>query len=446
MHFAFCIRERVSFSRFYVLRSAFCVLLLTSATAITASCTRLPADGKTTIEFWGLGREGEVVEQLLPEFERLHPDIRVDVQQMPWTAAHEKLLTAYVGESTPDVAQMGNTWVPEMEAIGAVANLDPWIARSAIVDPPDYFRGIWETNRVEGSIYGVPWYVDTRLLFYRTDVFREAGWDEPPKTWDEWIRLMDAIREKDLARWPAFLATNEWQPPVVLGLGTGSTILNEEGTRGAFEAPEFRRAFAFYTSLFDRGYAPELSYNQISNVYQQFADREFAMIITGPWNVGEFRRRLPEELQDDWSTAAMPAPPGETYPGASVAGGSSLVIFERSQKKEAAWKLIEFLSRPEVQVRFYEMSGNLPARKEAWKAPAFVNDEEMQAFRIQLDNAVPTPKVPQWEQIAQEVWEHAEMVIRGGVPVDRALELLDERADAILAKRRWMIEREAAAE
>ncbi|HEY0590611.1 MAG TPA: sugar ABC transporter substrate-binding protein [Thermoanaerobaculia bacterium] len=391
-----------------------------------------------------MGREGEVVAELLPEFEKLNPGIEVRVQQMPWTAAHEKLLTAFVGESTPDIAQMGNTWVPEFTAIGALAPLDARIAASPTIDPEHYFRGIWETNRVDGAIHGVPWYVDTRLLFYRTDVFREAGWDEPPKTWEEWVRLMEAIHEKKLTRWPAFLATNEWQPPVVLALGTGSTILNADGTRGAFRAPQFRQAFTFYTDLFDRGYAPELSYNQISNVYQQFANRDFAMVITGPWNVGEFRRRLPAELQDDWSTAPMPAPAGKSYPGASVAGGSSLALFAASEKKDAAWKLVEFLSRPEIQVRFYELSGNLPARKEAWNAPAFVNDREMLAFRTQLENVVPTPAVPEWEQIAQQVWEHAEMTIRGNVPVDETLRRLDATADSILGKRRWMLrDREA---
>lgn len=424
-----------------ILRSALCALLL-PATALVSACRGAAAGDTTVLEFWGMGREGEVVAELLPEFHALHPDIRVEVQQMPWTAAHEKLLTAFVGESTPDVAQMGNTWVPEFQAIGALESLDSRIAASPVVDPAHYFGGIWATNEVRGAIYGIPWYVDTRLIFYRTDVFREAGWDEPPKSWDEWLRLMDSIREKELTRYPMFLATNEWQPPVVLALETGSTILNEEGTRGDFTSPEFRRAFEFYVSLFERGYAPSLSYHEISNLYQQFAERDFAMIITGPWNVGEMRRRLPPDLQDDWSTAAMPAASGTGYPGASVAGGSSLVLFADSEVKDAAWKLIEFLSRPDIQLRFYELSGNLPARKETWDAPVFAADREMRAFRTQLENTVPTPKVPEWEQIAQEVWQHAELVIRGSDSVDRALALLDAKAGSILEKRRWILERE----
>jgi multiple sugar transport system substrate-binding protein len=403
------------------------------------ACTSDPP-GTTVIEFWGLGREGQLIDELLPQFYAENPGIRVRTQQIPWTAAHEKLLTAFVGESTPDVAQMGNTWVPEFEAIGAIAPLDQRLPGSTIVDIDGYFPGIWQTNIVDGQLYGVPWYVDTRLIFYRTDVFAEAGWSEPPKSWSEWIRLMDAIREKKLTAWPAYLATNEWQPPVLLGLQTGSPILNERGTHGEFSKPEFKEAFTFYTDLFARGYAPKLSYNQISNVYQQFAEKDFAMIITGPWNVGEFRRRLPAELQDHWSTAAVPAPDGQPYPGTSLAGGASIVIFARSEKQNASWKLLEFLSRPDIQLRFYEMSGNLPARREAWESEVFRADPAMRAFRTQLENVTPTPKVPEWEQIASEVWEHAEMVIRGNVPVDRALELLDRSTDSILEKRRWMLE------
>src|SRR4051794_25785027 len=72
-----------------------------------------PQDGRVTLDFWAMGREGEVVQELTREFERQHPDIRVRVQQVPWSAAHEKLLTAYAGDAMPDVFQLGSTWVPE---------------------------------------------------------------------------------------------------------------------------------------------------------------------------------------------------------------------------------------------------------------------------------------------------------------------------------------------
>src|SRR5262249_2778638 len=77
-------------------------------------------DAHTTIAFWALGREGEVVRELVPAFERLHPELRVRVQQIPWSAAHEKLLTAFAGGTLPDAIQVGSTWVPELVAVGAL--------------------------------------------------------------------------------------------------------------------------------------------------------------------------------------------------------------------------------------------------------------------------------------------------------------------------------------
>ncbi|RZJ32485.1 MAG: extracellular solute-binding protein, partial [Brevundimonas sp.] len=82
-------------------------------------------DGRTRLRFWAMGSEATNVGQILPEFERLNPGIRVEVQALPWTAAHQKLLTAYAGASLPDVSQVGNTWVSEMTAIGAISPLPP---------------------------------------------------------------------------------------------------------------------------------------------------------------------------------------------------------------------------------------------------------------------------------------------------------------------------------
>src|SRR5688500_19904208 len=151
------------------------------------------APGDTVLKFWAMGREGEVVAQLLPEFERANPGIRVKVQQLPWTAAHEKLLTAFAGDATPDVCQLGNTWIPELAALNALAPLDQFAGASTVVRADDYFAGIWDTNRIDGALYGVPWYVDTRLVFYRRDRLTRAGFDAPPASWPEWKRMLAAL-------------------------------------------------------------------------------------------------------------------------------------------------------------------------------------------------------------------------------------------------------------
>src|SRR5688572_9800278 len=120
-------------------------------------------DGREVVKCWAMGREGEVVAELIPEFERLNPGIRVELQQIPWTAAHEKLLTAFAGRVTPDIAQLGSSWVPELVALGALEPLDEEVAASAQVQPRDFFPGNWSGNVIDGRTWGVPWYADTRL-------------------------------------------------------------------------------------------------------------------------------------------------------------------------------------------------------------------------------------------------------------------------------------------
>jgi multiple sugar transport system substrate-binding protein len=416
-------------------------LALLAPIALAGCATR--ERGPATIRFWAMGREGEVVQELVRDFELDHPEIRVVVQQIPWTAAHEKLLTAHVGGSTPDLAQLGNTWIPEFAALRAVEPLGPWIGRSAALAESSYFSGIWDTNVVDAVVFGVPWYVDTRVLFYRTDVLARAGYAAIPDTWEDWRRSMEAVkRVQGPDRFALFLPTNEYTPWIILGLQAGSPMLVDDDTRGAFAGPEFRGAMDFALGLFHDGLAPAVQGASIANRYQEFERGTFSMYISGPWDVGEFSRRLSPAMRGAWSIAPLPGPGG---PGVSIAGGSSLVMFRGSRHKPEAWRLIEYLSRPDVQLRFRELCGNLPARVEAWRDPALARDPFARVFERQLERAVPQPRVPEWENISLRLQDRVEAMVLGGVEPDSALAALDRDVGRILEKRRWLKERERRA-
>src|SRR5260370_7503099 len=92
-----------------------------------------------------------------------------------------------------------------------------------------------------------------------------------------------------------------------------------------------------------------------------------------------------------WMPALLPSPRGHA---ATSTGGGSLAIFRRSPRMDAAWKLVEFLSRPPVQQEFYRLSGNLPARRSAWAAPPLANAPSAPPFRPRLDPLPPPPHAP----------------------------------------------------
>ncbi len=413
--------------------------VLVVALGLVSSC-RPRDESEQVLRFWAFGREGEVVSVLVRDFEREHPGVKVRVQQIPWSAAHEKLLTAHVGRASPDVAQMGNTWIPEMVTLDAIEPLDTWRARSAETDSSSHFPGIWATNVIDGVLYGVPWYVDTRVLFYRSDILARAGYKRMPDSWPEWLEAMRAIKRNATAgQFAIFLPTNEWPPQAILGLQQGSPLLTSHG-HGAFADAPFRRAFDFMLALYREGLAAPITNNEIANVHQEFGRGTFAIWITGPWNLGELRRRLPVELRDAWATAPMPGPTGPAS-GVSLAGGSSLVLFRSSKQKKLAWQLVEFLSRPEQQVRFYRLTGDLPARREAWADSSLAGDPYAAAFREQLGRVVPTPMVPEWEQVTVKLMNHTEAAVQGTEGPAEALTALDADVDRVLERRRFLLAR-----
>ena len=418
-------------------RLAECALSIALLGVLITGCAERGANG-TELRFWLMGHEAEVIAQLLPEFEQRNPGVRVIVQQLPWTAAHEKLLTAFAGDALPDLCQLGNTWVPEFAALGALEPLDARVAASSIVKQEDYFAGIWDTNRVDATLRGVPWYVDTRLLFYRRDLLAQAGFDHPPRSWEEWGRMMAAVKKRGgPERYAVLLPLNEFEPLLALSL-QARPLLADGGRRGDFRGEGFRHALDFYVEAFRNDWAPSMSNTQISNVWTEFGRGLFAFYVSGPWNIAEFRKRLPPERQGDWMTAPLPGPNG---PGASIAGGSSLVIVRTSRHKDAAWRLIEYLSEPGVQQRFHALTGNLPPRRATWADARLASDPYARAFRDQLERVRPAPAVPEWERIVNEMQVVAEQVVRGRLSIEQAPRELDQRVDAMLEKRRWLLDR-----
>lgn len=423
--------------------------LLAAGAALAPGCGP-GAAGPETLELWAMGREGEAVRALLPAFEAREPGVRVRVQQVPWSAAHEKLLTAFVADALPDLVQVGTTWIPELAALGALEPLDARLAAAPGLPRADFFAGALDAAAAGGTTWALPWYADTRLLFYRRDLLAAAGVAEAPATWADWKpALARAAAAGDLPERAALLLPlTEWELPVVFALQHGASLLRDGDRYGDFQSPAFRAAFDFYLSFFREGLAPVAGAAQLANLHQDFAAGHFVAFVSGPWQIGELRRRLPADFEPRWATAPLPTLEGTTSgpdprAGVSIAGGAGLAVVRRSPRKEAAWRLAAFLAEPAQQLAFYQLTGDLPARRSAWDAPGLGDDPKAQAFRVQLERARAAPRVPEWERIASRIARHAESAVRGSETPDEALAALDHEADRLLEKRRYLLARGA---
>lgn len=369
------------------------------------------AGEKKTLSVWAMGEEGIRLREIIPEFEKENPGINVELQIIPWGAANEKITTAVVGGLPPDLCQMGTTWMPEFSSMNAFADLSQFIDSSKTINKDNYFQGAWTSCVYEGNPYGIPWYVDTRALFYRKDILQKAGYENPPKTWDELIMIGLAIKNmkidvnkdgkidrKDIhyaMDLPVFdhgallLSSFIWQ--------NGGRVLTDDMTKSALLEPETTEALWFYVSLFQEGIAGVRAAADI-RIEQAFASGYYAMFVSGPWTIYNLNKYAPE-IKGLWDVAMLPGRKSRT----SFIGGCNLVIFRQSTEKENAWKFIEFMSRPETQVKWYRINKNLPSRKDAWKDPVFAKLRLVQRFKEQLEDSRPTPMIENWDEVADKL-------------------------------------------
>ena len=398
---------------------------------VAGGCSRRAAGG---LDMWAMGAEAENLPALLAALPGGAPN-NLRIQPLPWSAAHEKLLTGFAGGSLPDLGQVGNSWISELTAIGAIQPVPA--AMQSLVD--GQFAGVVDTNRIDGRLMALPWYVDTRLQFYRKDLFAAAGYAAPPVQWDEWKRALHAVKRRQGGEgYAILLPINEYEHLTQMALSAGAGFLDPTGTRGAFRDPKFRQALGFYKSLYDEKLAPLASAAQISNVWNEFARGYFAVYPSGPWTIGDMKSRLPAELQSSWATAPFPGPNG---PGRSTPGGSSLVVYASARDPGAAWGLVARLMTPAAQVKLQQLTGNLPPSRAVWDRAGLTADPITAAFANQLDRTAALPKVPEWERISSEMQTVAELFVRGRMSLDAAVTDMDRRADRLLEKRRWMMAR-----
>jgi len=117
------------------------------------------AEGPQEITVWAMGAEGEKLGTLAAEFTKQNPGITVKVTPLTWDIAHQKLITSVAGRQTPDVSQLGSTWTAEFAKLGVLDEAP------ATFKQGDFFEGPWNSNVVDGKTVGVPWYVETRVIY-----------------------------------------------------------------------------------------------------------------------------------------------------------------------------------------------------------------------------------------------------------------------------------------
>ncbi|WP_261130302.1 sugar ABC transporter substrate-binding protein [Bacillus sp. Marseille-Q3570] len=392
--------------------SLFFVFLLT-VSALLGGCSNGSGKDDNTISVWAMGEEGKKLGEIAKKFEEENPEIKVKVQAIPWENAHDKLLTAVASQKGPDVVQLGTTWVSEFADAGALLDLSEHMKDYPEFKPENYFDGAAKTMKYDDQIVGIPWYVETRVLFYRTDLLKEAGYDEAPATWDELKDAAGKLADRGDKYYGLDIALNDQIMPFIFAWQNGFEFDTDKPNLN-LDSPKFNEALEYYTSYFDEGISTTA---EGMDIVQAFKDGVKPMFFSGPWMVNILNEQAPD-LEGKWAIATMP----KKEQVASSIGGSNFSIFSSSEKVEESLKFISYMNEVDTQVEWFKTSNTLPSRVEAWEDPALKEDEMLATFGKQLETAKASPQIQNWEVVGQELLNAIEKVTVGDADLEKELD------------------------
>lgn len=308
-----------------------------------------------------------VIKAVLPAFNALYPDIEVKLEVAGYVDHHTKLLTVLAaGIGVPDVVAVEIGYIAKFAAEGGLVDLakPPYNAEAyANLYVPYAWK---QSHTLDGRLIAMPADIAPATMFWRRDVFAERGVSiDEIKTWEDFItagkRLTyDADGDGKIDHW---LIDNA--PDLAYVLWGGPTEFFDDQGNCVVDSERFVRAFQIAKEIRDNGLDAQIG-QWTGEWYGAFQKGTVAVQIIGAWMLGHFKNWICPETAGLWGAAQLP---GGLY---MQRGGSWYAIPEASAHKEAAWKLVKFLTtNPDVQLRAFEVTSAFPAVKAVWDDPIF---------------------------------------------------------------------------
>jgi multiple sugar transport system substrate-binding protein len=373
-----------------------------------------------TLTVWAMGNEGVKLKDLAATFMKDNPGTTVNVTPVDWGQAVTKLTTAIAGHQTPDVSQMGTDMMGQFASIPGALEPVP-----ASFQASTFFESAWNTNIVNGTVYGVPWYVETRLLYYRTDIATKAGITTPPATWDDLTAMAKAMQSKGGAKWGISLGTKNWQEYLPFLWSNGGDVMDAQG-KFVLNSPQAVEALTFYESFFKAGLTPT-SVPEGFDITPAFVAGTNPMFFSGPWHLGLIKTAGGAGFDTKWAIAPMPKKVSAT----SFIGGGNMVVYKDSKNKDLAWKFVQYLTDPKTQVAWYADVTDLPAVQAAWDDPTLKNDKNVALFGQQLKDTKAQPATATWSELATALNGTLEKMTTGGMDPKAAADEMQQEATTI---------------
>ncbi|MEU6509874.1 sugar ABC transporter substrate-binding protein [Streptomyces sp. NPDC046942] len=362
--------------------------------------------GKGTITFWDTngGVRTDIWKQIIADFEKKYPDIKVDYVGIPAAGAQSKYDTAIQGGGLPDVGGVGTAMLAEVAAQNALEPLDSRLSKSTLNGKLN--QNLIDVSKAAGgdnTLYQVPTSANNGTLWYRTDLFKKAGL-AAPTTWSKFYEAADKLTDKGKNEFGFTIRGGAGSIAPALDAVYGQTGITSfwNGDKTTVNDPRNVAALEKYIALYKKDTPSADINNDFTKMVAQWDSGTIGMLSH---NLGSYQDHLKALGKDKFR--GVPNPTMDDGTRVQVSNPvDGLSLFKSSKNKAAAWKFIEFAVSAAENSKFNQSAGQVPANTDAAK-DAWIQQAEPTKLAAEALNGADTKIVqlpyylPDWNTISK---------------------------------------------
>jgi multiple sugar transport system substrate-binding protein len=388
---------------------------------------------------WSFGKDATGVSPKLAKmFEDKNPGIKINVMELPskTDAQHNDYVTKLSSKDTSiDILNIDIIWPPEFGASQWLEPLDGYFTKEEL---GKFLPGPIQGNTYNGKLYGMPYYTDAGLLYYRKDILDEAG-VKPPKTLDELNKLAKSLKGKGGTEHGIVYQANQYEGLVCNILeyfwGNGGDVLGVDN-KVVIDSPNNEEALKLFANLTQSDVVPKgiTTYIEADSL-AVFTEGKSVFMRNWPyaWAASQGEG---SKIKGKVGIVPVPMGPSGKNPSATLGGWNlGINVNISKEKKEAAAKFLKFMTSEEAQKFLAINGGRIPILKDLFKnADVLKVNPHFESLYDVFINAKPRPVSPIYPQISDVMQIQVHKAITGAQPVDQSLKNMQKDITDLIAK------------
>jgi multiple sugar transport system substrate-binding protein len=368
------------------------------------------------------------------KFEVENPDIDLEIIEAPnATNLVEDLYTSafLLGDSPYDLVYLDIVWVPKFAAAGWLQGIDKFVSEA---DLEDFLAGDVNGGKYQDELYRMPFRSDGGMLYYRSDLLVENGYD-PPETFQELIEISQDLQEKGIAKWGYVWQGRQYEGLAAMFVeileGFGAYWVNPETLEVGLDSDNAIAAVEFLHNLIEDGISPPgvTTYAE-EETRRLFQGGETVFLRNWPYVAGLASQ---SEIAGKFSLKPMVHEPG--YKSGACQGGWGLGMSATTKHPEEAWRVMEFISSEETQREFVLQTGYLPSRQSLFTDPAIVAKYSYYPQLLEVvENSALRPPIAQYAQASDILQRYLSSALTNTLSAEKAMKAAASETRRLLAR------------